>query len=239
LINYWELVKDFSVGDIVQQLLPGQGVTPYYGRVLAVMPGIGFVDVQWPFGSSRESPEDLIRCVPEMTAFLPPTLDFSYYPGMDAVRKARTNAPKNLLWRTTQVPPGFHRDLARMFHAKMGDVLAYDTLWRMYGSTTDDAILRDEVQKFYRFASRSLDLLLEQHARKTATYWAAQNRQHRATRAEVTARLPNCPKCGTQMRRTTYKMAEGRKIHLFACPQDMYLIRQADILGPDGSPVEW
>lgn len=238
MINYWTLVKDFSVGDTVQQLLTGQGVTPYYGRVLAVLPGIGFVDVQWPFGSSRESPEDLIRCSPEMTAYLPPTLDFSYYPGMDAVRQARANAPKNL-WRTTQVPPGFHKDMARLFHAGTGEVLAYDALWRKYGATTEDSDLRDEVQKFYRFASNSLDLLIKQHAEKTATYWVSQNRQHRATKAEVDARLPNCPRCGSQMRRTTYKMAEGRKIRLFACPQDLYLIRQADILGPDGSPVGW
>ena len=237
-INYWALTKDFSVGDIVQQILPGQGVTPYAGRILAVLPAIGFVDVQWPFGSERVSPEMLLRSSPEFAAYLPPTVEFSYYPGMDTVKKARERLPRNL-WRTTQVPPGFHKDLARLFHAKTGEVLAYDFLWRKYGSNTEDEVLRDEVKKFYRFASKSLDLFLEQYAQKSSTYWAAQNRQHRATRAEVTARLPNCPKCGTQMRRTTYKMAEGRKVRLFACPQDMYLIRQADILGPDGSPVEW
>jgi hypothetical protein len=237
LINYWELVKDFSVGDVVQQILPGQGVTPYVGRVLAVLPAIGFVDVQWPFGSERMSPEWLVRSSPEFASYLPPTVEFSYFPGMDVTKKAR--GPVRALWRTTQVPPGFHKDLARLFHANTGEVMAYDTLWRKYGSTTEDAVLRDEVKKFYRFALGSFDLLLQQHARKTATYWAAQNRQHRATRAEVMARLPNCPKCGTQMRRTTYKMAEGQKIRLFACPQDLYLIRQSDILGPDGSPVEW
>lgn len=236
-IDYWTLTKDFSVGDTVQQILPGQGVTPYAGRVLAVLPGIGFVDVQWPFGSERVSPEWLVKSSPEFAAYLPPTVEFSYFPGMEVTKKARERLQN--LWRTTQVPPGFHRDMARLFHSNVGEVLAYDSLWRKYGAATEDDVLLDEVKKFYRFASRSLDLLLEQHARKTATYWAAQNRQHRATRAEVTARLPNCPKCGTQMRRTTYKMAEGRKIRLFACPQDMYLIRQADILGPDGSPVEW
>ncbi len=235
MIDYWALTKDFSPGDIVQEVLVGQGITPYVGRVLAVLPGIGFVDVQWPFGSERVSPEDLVRVSPKFSPYLPPTLDFSYFPGLDAKRASRLQG----LWRTIEVPQGFHKDLASLFHRKFGEVRAYDALWTRYNSVVADDDIKDEVQKFYRFASRALDLLIEQHVSKTATYWAAQNRQHRATRAEVQARSPNCPKCSTPMRKTVYKMAEGQRVQLFACPKDLYLMRRDDILGPDGAPVEW
>ena len=236
-IDYWTLAKDFKPGDIVQRVLPGQGITPYAGRVLASMPGIGFVDVQWPFGSERISPEELVRVHPEFGTLLPPTLDFSYFPGLDA-KVARGPKTANL-WRTTELPPGFHKELARLFHRQAGEIQAYDELWHRFASFTDDEGLRDEVQKFYSFARNAHDLFLSQYAEKTSAYWTAQNRQYRATRAEVTAGSPNCPRCASPMRRTTYKMAEGQKMRLFACPQDLYLIRQRDLLGPGGSAVDW
>jgi hypothetical protein len=232
-IDFWALTKDFAPGDYVQRVVLGQGLTPYMGRVVAVLPGIGFVDVQWPFGNERVSPEELVKMNPKFSPYLPPEVTFSYFPELKA-RQASGSA-----WRTTEVPAGFHKELARVFHKGAGEVHAYDELWHRYASFSDDEALRDEVGKFYRFASNSLDMFLDYFAQKTATYWVSQNRTHRATRSEVDVRKPNCPRCGAQMRKTTYKMAEGQRVRLFACPKDLYLIKQADILGPEGSPVEW
>lgn len=234
MIDYWTLAKDYKVGDFVQKFIPGHShLSPYMGRVTAVMPGIGFVDVQWPFGNERVSPEELIKVNPEFSAFLPPSLNFSDYSGLDAKKSAQK------LWRTTELPPGFHKELAKLFHRNAHEVGAYNELWHRYASYADDEALRDEVRKFYRFASNAVSVFLSEYAAKTATYWYAQNRQHRATRAEVDARCPNCPKCGTPMRKTTYKMSEGRRERLFACPKDLYLIKTTDILGPEGAPVGW
>jgi len=41
------------------------------------------------------------------------------------------------------------------------------------------------------------------------------------------------------MRKTTYKMDKGTRARLFACPKDLFLIKQESILGPEGQPVEW
>lgn len=237
-IDYWKLTKDFAEGDFVQRVLPGQGITPYMGRVLAVLRGIGFVDIQWPFGTERVSPEELIRVRSEASEFLPPTLTFSYFPGLD-VAQSRKEAALKAQWRTTEVPAGFHRELARLYHRGTPEVHAYDELWHRFASATDDDAIRDEVSKFYRFGSNLLDFMLGQVAAKTATYWVSQNRQHRATRAEVDAGCPNCPRCGSPMRKTTYKMREGQRMKLFACPKDLYVIKQDDILGPSGEPVAW
>lgn len=234
MIDYWKLSKDFAPGDYVQRVVLGQGLTPYMGRVIATLPAIGFVDVQWPYGTERVSPEDLVKLSKEFSQFLPPSVTFSYFPGLEVTQKQAST-----LWRSTEVPPGFHKELARLYGRGASEVRAYDELWHRYASFADDEALRDEVGKFYRFAFNSMTMYLGQVANKTAMYWVSQNRTHRATRAEVDAKCPSCPKCGTGMRKTTYKMAEGQRTRLFACPKDLYLIRQQDILGPGGEPISW
>lgn len=235
MIDYWSLVKDFAPGDFVQMYAPSRSVSlsPYVGRVTAVLHGIGFLDVQWPFGNERISPEDVVKVNKSFAAYLPPTLNFSYYPGLEQTRLASNK------WRSTEVPAGFHKELAKVYHRGAKEVQAYDELWHRYASYSNDEVLRDEVAKFYLFANNAVDLFLDEYARKTATYWYSQNRTHRATRSEVQAKCPNCPKCGTSMRKATYKMAEGQRMKLFACPKDLYLIKQSDIQGPEGEPVAW
>jgi len=233
-IDYWQLAKDFAVGDIVQRVLAGQGISPYSGRVLASLPGLGVVDVQWPFGTERVFPDELLKVDPRFGYYLPPSLTFGYHPGLDVAKQASMNK-----WRTTEVPDGFHKELARLFNRKANEIQAYNELWHRYASYSQDEALRDEVDKFYRFASNTLNLYLQAAVAKTATYWMAQNRQHRATRRELEAKCPSCPRCGAAMRRTTYKMREGQKMHLFVCPVDLFVIKRDDIFGPDGNPVEW
>lgn len=239
MIDYWKLTRDFKPGDTVQKYMPGRGGTlsPYHGRVTAVLHGIGFLDVQWPFGNERVSPEELVKVNAEFSMYLPPSLDFSWYPGLDTEQARR--ASKGLWRKAVELPPGFHKELAKIYHRGSGEVQAYDELWHRYASVTEDEPMRDEVRKFYAFSHNSFNLLLQSHIAKTATYWMAQNRQHRATRKEVEAKTPNCPKCGTPMRKATYKMREGQKAKLFACPKDLYLMKQEDIFGPDGQSVEW
>jgi hypothetical protein len=236
MIDYWKLTKDFAPGDYVQKYISSRSVSlsPYVGRVTAVLHGIGFLDVQWPFDNERVSPEEVVKVNKEFASFLPPSLNFSYYPGLEQLREASTSS-----WRSTELPPGFHKELAKLFHKGAHEVQAYDELWHRFASFSDDAALRDEVDKFYRFASNSIDLFLQEFIRKSATYWVGQNRTHRATKTEVSNRCPNCPRCGTAMRKATYKMAEGQRERLFACPKDLYLIKQADILGPGGEPITW
>lgn len=235
-IDYWKLVKDYSVGDTVQKYMSGRGgdLAPFAGRVTAVLKGLGFVDVQWPFGNERVSPEYLVKVNPKFISYLPPSLDFSYYPGWDTRQASRGKS----LWRDKEVPPGFHRDLALLWNKGAAEVAAYDELWHRHAAYAEDEAIRDEVAKFYRFAHNSFGLLLEQHAR-TATYWSSSGRQHRATRAEMEARNPNCPKCGTGFRKTVYKMSEGKRSQLFACPNCMFLIKRDNIVGPGGEPVAW
>jgi hypothetical protein len=238
MIDYWTLSKDFSPGDFVQKYLPSrnQNLSPFVGRVTAVLPGIGFLDVQWPFGNERVSPEEVVRVNKEFAAYLPPMHDFSYYPGLE---QERARLASRLPWKPTELPLGFHTEVAKLWHRGASEVQAYDDLWHRYASVTSDDLLRREITQVYKFADTVTTLFFDAHAQRTAMYWVSQNRQHRATQSEVQAKRPNCPKCGTSMRKATYKMAEGQRMRLFACPKDLYLIKQTDILGPGGEPVGW
>lgn len=239
MIDYWRLTRDFKPGDTVQKYIPSATgmLSPFIGRVTSVHRGLGCVDVQWPFGVERVSSDEVVRINPELQRYLPPTLDQSY---ASYDQRAKQASGAGVRWRTVELPAGFHRDLAFLWTKKATEVAAYDQLWRKYNSlgAPDDG-LRDEVGIFYRVARNLVGVRAQEVARKSAAYWTAQNRQYRVTQQELTARKPNCPKCGGGMRRTVYQMAEGAKHRLWACPTDLFLVKQEHFLGSDGTPVEW
>ncbi len=68
--NWQERVKDFSVGQSVA--LVGDRLSSE-GRVLALWPAIGMVDVQYPTGSVRLPAEDLQIIRPEEDEYVVPT----------------------------------------------------------------------------------------------------------------------------------------------------------------------
>lgn len=215
----WQFVHDFRVGDIVQRVLTEVGVTPYTGRVTAVFPAANTVEIQWPFGKERVKAEEVLRVNPEFVMILPPGTG-----------------------RTAQLsvlPAHILTEVAAHFHQQAPDIRTYNNMWTRYAGTLPDEVLREGVRRFYALGREAHDDLMRTAIVKTAVYWARENRTHRATRREVASKCLNCPKCGTTMRRVTYKMADGVKAKLFGCPIDMFLIRQADVLGPDGQVVEW
>lgn len=239
MIDYWKLTRDFKPGDTVQRFAPGPGyaMSPFMGRVTAVHRGLGVVDVQFPYGVERVFPDDIVKVDPRLGVWLPPTLDQTYST-WDVAQQRTASGVKQ--WRTTELPAGFHRDLAKLWSRSASEVAAYDELWRRYANVgANDDAMRDEVAKFYLVARNLFDYRVQQHAVKSAAYWAASNRQYRVTSQEHDTKRPSCPRCGTSMKKTTYKMAEGSRVRLFACPKDLFLVRQNDLLGPGGEPVEW
>jgi hypothetical protein len=235
VIDYWKLVKDYAPGDLVQRFAPGSDndLSPFVGRVTAVHKGTGFLDIQWPMGNERVSAEEVLKVNPEFAKFLPPSLNFSWYPGYDVTKQAAKTP-----WRTDVLHPEFYHTAASLWLKRVGEVAAYDELWHKYGSQYDDEVLRDEVARLYAFARNATTLRLRA-TEKQAAYWVAQNRQYRVTQNEMQTRAPGCPKCGKTMRRTIYKMDKGARMKLFACPKCLFLVKRDNLLGPDGQPVGW
>jgi len=243
MIDFWRLAAGFSQGDTVQRLAPGAGgysLSPFVGRVTAVHRGLGQVDVNWPYGNERMSPDEIVRVNPQLSAWLPPEFDQSYDSYDIQKARSRQASVSGPLWKGQELPAGFYSEVAKAWGRGASEVGAYDAVWHRFAAQgVADESLRSEVAKFYQVASRLADLRIQQHAVKSAAYWVAQNRQYRVTQAEVQGQKPCCPKCGTQMRKTTYKMAEGSRVRLFACPKDLFLIKTDSILGPQGEPVGW
>ena len=211
------------------------------GHVTAVRRGLGVVDVQFPYGNEQCFPDDILRVNPKLSEFLPPeSVDQTYMTTeTEKVRKMWASARTKGLWRCAEVPAGFYRDLAKFWSRGVGEVAAYDQMWRRHAANTPDETLRGEISKYYRLASNLMKLRIQQHAEKSAAYWVAQNRQYRMSQKEVQAGCPSCPKCATPMRKTNYKMREGTKHLLYACPKDLFLIKDTDLIGPQGEALQW
>lgn len=76
-VDYQQRASEFSVGDIVYPFISGNAYLA--GRVMAVWPAIGMVDVEWPHGSERKAVEELQRY--ESKDFIPPEVEHDNVPG--------------------------------------------------------------------------------------------------------------------------------------------------------------
>lgn len=231
-IDYWELSKEFETGDVVQQCTPGSySITPYVGVVVQTHPSIGFVDVKWPFSTERISPEELIKVNPANQQYIPPSL------GIKDLKLA-FNSRLASYW--SEPFAGFHTELASLFHKGASEVSAYDSLWLGYNKIATDYSIKTAVARFYKASDVLTKAYLSDYAVKTAAYWTSKDRKYRATQQELDTGKVICPSCKhSSMRKTTYKMESSVKAHLLACPKCLYLIKQSDILDPNGVSVSW
>jgi hypothetical protein len=76
-VDYQQRASEFAVGDIVYPFMSGNSDNS--GRVMAVWPAIGMVDVEWPHGSERVPVEDLQQY--EAKDFRPPDVGHDNVPG--------------------------------------------------------------------------------------------------------------------------------------------------------------
>jgi hypothetical protein len=76
---------------------------------------------------------------------------------------------------------------------------------------------------------------------KKSLYWHARDRKYRVSREEHDTGAYHCPSrgCSGTMRQATYKMENGCKVKLHACPSCLFMIRSADIMADHcGAPEE-
>lgn len=68
---------------------------------------------------------------------------------------------------------------------------------------------------------------------KTALYWAARDRQYRATSEEISSGKYGCPKCKkAQLRKAIYRRIKGQSEHLYGCPSCLFLIARESLIHP-------
>jgi len=192
-VNYQNRGAQFAVGDIVYPFLDGS--SDLNGRVVAVWPAIGMVDVEWPHGAQRVPVEDIQRIVPD-SFFQPPEVD----PGTDSVPGGAESVPVSMgPGQPTSIPEEQVTRLAAAFTKK--------SLWQ--------------------------SSQLPEFKRRLALYWASKDRLYKAKSAELSGGAYHCPKCGQGivLKKAVYKRRGGESLHLLGCPNCLFLIKKADIMG--------
>ena len=167
--NYQALAAEFRVND---RVVPYGTIPDFAGRVVAVWPAIGMIDVEFPMGTKRYPVEEMLRLDDDGNPDPPHT---NYIPGGAG---------------TVSVPGG-------------------------------------------PTASRVANAFVKQ-----ALYWAAKDRQYRATTQELTAGTYNCPKCKkAALRKAIYRRVQGQSEHLYGCPSCLFLVARENLIhNQEGTP---
>lgn len=215
-VDYQALAAQFKVGEFVRKIDPVRGkefASFLEGRVEAVLKGIGFVDVAFPWGTDRVSPDMLVR-VKENPAVYSDFLD-SY----DRRKGGHIEEPMHR--RVAAAAASKHAVLyetaLRMREAGIAELDAYHKMSGRWSDKLGDGPVREAVSYAYEAAD------------KVAIYWKDRGRQYVPTKRERETGVLHCPRCKCEMGRTIYK----KRTKLYACPECLFLIQPCDLIDPD------
>jgi hypothetical protein len=198
--NWQARGQEFAVGQSVRMV---NGGATDEGRVVAVWPGIGMVDVEFPHTNYRMPVESLQIVSPGEDYFVTP------------LHETVPGGARSL----GQVPEGaFAEDL----------ITAEEPRVEMVHEVGPVEELRKRASRVVRaFVKKSL-------------YWHARDRKYRVSREEHDNGSYHCPirGCEGHLRRATYKMRDGAKVKLYACPTCLFMIRASDLLTDHCEPEE-
>lgn len=210
--NWQARGQEFEVGQGVRLTVSGGDVE---GRVVAVWPGIGMVDVQWPHTANRHPVEELQIVDPGEDMFVPP-LHETVPGGAGTQDNVSQGAPQE------------------NFVADIEDHV------ELVQQVDDEE--EDEQEKTARFERTPASMALRVAAAfvKKSLYWHARDRKYRVSREEHASGTYACPSrsCDGVMRQATYKMENGCKVKLHCCPSCLFMIRTSDILDDHCMPRE-
>lgn len=242
-IDWQERSFDFPVGSYVYPFMSGN--RDLMGRVVAVYPAIGMVDVQWPHGSERHPVEELQRY--EEENYIPPSVEHESVPGGAPVSDLDTNdspipkvaetegiqdwlpggigdktLPKDV--SSEQLAKGVKVEMEHTKDPAVAREIALDHL-------TEDAKYYDKLETIEKHGAERVAHMWV----KKALYWATSDRKYKATEDEVSSSSYTCPKCKqATLRKAVYKRRGGQSQKILGCPNCLFLIKREDIIGdPD------
>lgn len=124
IVDFQQRAREFEVGDLVYPFMSGN--RDLMGRIVAVYPAIGMVDVQWPHGPERMPVEDLQRF--ESDEYQPPAVENDTVPG------GRTTVPVSSgTGHTASVKP---RSVARVSEAYVKKAIYWAAADRKYRASS-------------------------------------------------------------------------------------------------------
>lgn len=212
--DYQARGREFAVNEYVHPI----GAGPMdIGRVSQVWPGIGMVQVEFPYGSRRYPVEDVEKIHPAQSMVVPSSTD-NVPGGVDVVPVSAGRPP-------TLKPDGTHetdgKDTTHPGDATVGPDGGASPASKTGGDLT---------------LLQKADRILEAHIKK-ALYWHSADRNYRVNKAEFESGKYACPKCKEgPMKRAIYKMRGGERHRLYICPHCTFVIKQDNIHSDHVSP---
>lgn len=200
--NWQARAQMFAVGQTVRLV---NGGDTDEGRVIAVWPAIGMVDVQFPHTNYRMPVEDLHILNPGQDQFIAPMHE-TVPGGAGSAAEVSTGKPwvEDLISRQ---PP-----LVQLVQQEGGEVVEK--------TGADD-----------RSVAEMATRVAQAHVKK-ALYWNGRDRKYRCTKVEGAVEGFGCPKkgCLGVLKPAVYKRVDGASVKLLGCPACMFLIKRSDIL---------
>ena len=206
-VDWQQRATEFRVGDAVMPYGDDPSVS---GRVLAVYPAIGMVDVQFANGYRRYPVEELQRIRQDAAPNEPLTTDS--VPGGAG---------------TVKVPGGPYT----MENVKDSPVPAF-------GISPEETDYERDLRHNTHWPSSDSDRdLMGRVARafvKKSIYWASKDRKYKVSRSEDSTGDLGCPKCrSASLGKGIYKRRDGSSDRLFVCNGCLFMIKDSDLLWND------
>jgi len=153
--------EDFKPGDCVRKWVNAWNVTPFVGIVTHIAPAACKVWVQWPIEHSSESPESLIKVIPEVFGLPSVTKDKGYGSYEKSLsEKLYGRIPKSASERdkmairvahtfATDVVGKLVDDIVTHRESGLTDVQTYNRVYSKYSTICSDYIMRSSIKKIY------------------------------------------------------------------------------------------
>jgi len=214
-IDHQALAAQFTVGEFVRKVdaVRGKEFANFLeGRVEAVLKGIGFVDVAFPWGTDRMSPDLLVRVNKS------PAVAGDFLDSYDRRKGGYGTEPIERVASAYSNHTAHLKETAwRMREAGIQEMDAYLKMAATFSDTLGDGPVREAISFVY------------EPSRRVAIYWKQKGRQYVTTQAERESGNLGCPRCKTQMGRTIYQ----KRTKLYACPECLFLIQPCDLVDPN------
>ena len=215
--DYQARGREFAVNDFVHPV--GSGPMDI-GRVSQVWPGIGMVQVEFPYGSRRYPVEDVEKIHPAQSLVIPTTTD-NGPGGADVVPVSAGR------------PPSLNED------GGQETATGKDTTIEMDVTTGPDGGASPASKTGASLTTAQMaDRIIEAHIKK-ALYWHSADRNYRVNKGEFESGKFACPKCKDgPMKRAIYKMRNAERHRLYICPNCTFVIKQDNIHSDHVTPPE-
>ena len=221
-IDDYALASKFEEGDAVRfPILRSKSYSPYPGKVVTVLDGIGMLDVATSMGTFRVNAHEVVKDDSQNVDYLedlePETWDKSRYRGDDMDEYSYSHP---------RVAQKYYNNRIRPVAKK-----ARDAMEKVPPKKASKAVFKKFIEPCTFEEIHTAVEVANSTRTKSALYWKEKGRQYMPTQNEWEEGDFNCPQCKTKLTPKKYKHDEtDMEDHLYVCNRCLWMIRPEDMV---------